>query len=459
MNEIKIMIINNEKHYISIVTNVLLQITKSISAVQNLDKAFNILSCEDYDFVITDYHLFDKKYTIQNFISPFPKTELIIAASSPSYSDGSYSLQNGASDYIDLNKEINTLTNKIQSILSNKKKRADMKESLLNGYLLNSNNENYKKMLIHCEKVANSKVNILLTGESGSGKEVAAKYIHLCSSRSSNSFVAVNCSSFTETLLESELFGHEHGSFTGATKSKEGKFELSNNGTLFLDEVGDINLTTQVKLLRVLETKKVERLGSNIEKYIDFRLISATNKDLPEEVASKNFREDFFYRISSIVINVPSLKDRPEDLDSLIKYFLEKSQEENNIKITGMDEQARDFLFSYEYPGNIRELKSIIDRMVVLSSDGIITKDGIPILYNIKKKTSQLSNANSLHNQHYKLASLKDFRRESESEYIRWVLEQTGGNVSEAAQKLQISTRQLFNKISEYDIDRTSKRL
>lgn len=452
MSEIKILIINNEKHYINIITNVLLQITKSISAVQSLDKAFSILSYDDYDFVITDYHLFNKKYTIKNFSSLFSKTELIIAASKPSYSDGSYSLQSGARDYIDLNREITSLTGKIAGILSEKKNRAAMKENLLNDYLLTSNNENYKKMLNHCEKVANSKVNILLTGESGTGKEVAAKYIHLCSPRSSCSFVAVNCSSFTETLLESELFGHEQGSFTGATKSKEGRFEFANNGSLFLDEVGDINLTTQVKLLRVLETKKVERLGSNIEKFIDFRLISATNKDLLEEVVNKNFREDFFYRISSIVINVPSLKERTEDLGNLIKYFLEKSQEENNIKITGMDEHAKDFLFSYEYPGNIRELKSIIDRMVVLSSDGIITRDGIPILYNIKKKASMLSSINSPQQEYHEFISLKNFKKESEAGYIQLALDQTGGNVAEAARKLQVSTRHLFNKINEYNI-------
>lgn len=459
MNEIKIMIINKEKQYISVVTNILSQITKNISVIQSLDKAFDILSYSDYDFAITDFYIFDKKYTIQNFLGLFPKTELIIAASKPSYSDGSYSLKSGASDYIDLNKEINTLPNKIQNILLKKKNREDMKESLLNDHLLNSNNESYNKMLLHCEKVANTKINILLTGESGSGKEVAAKYIHLCSSRGSNSFVAVNCSSFTETLLESELFGHEQGAFTGATKSKEGKFELSNNGTLFLDEVGDINLTTQVKLLRAIETKKVERLGSNIEKYIDFRLISATNKDLLEEVGNKNFREDFFYRISSIVINIPPLRERPEDLDDLIKYFLEKSQEENNIKITGMDKQANDFLLSYDYPGNIRELKSIIDRMVVLSSDGIITKDGIPLLFNIRKEKTELSKLGLFSNEHYKLTSLKDFRRESESNYIKWVLEKTGGNVTEAAQRLQISTRQLFNKLNDYGINRVSKEL
>lgn len=453
MNDINILIISGNKYYTDTVTYVLSKITKNLMVTQTLDKAINImLAGDEFNFVVADSSFFSKNFTIKNFIDFFPKLDLIIVASEPSYSDGSHSLQNGAKEYIDFNKEISSLPYAILNIMTEKREKIRLKENLLKDYSLASNNESYNKMLLHCEKVARSKVNILLTGESGTGKEVAARYIHLCSSRNNNNFMAVNCSSYTETLLESELFGHEQGAFTGATKSKEGRFEFANNGTLFLDEVGDINLTTQVKLLRVLETKKVGRLGSNIEKFIDFRLISATNKDLLEEVVNKTFREDFFYRISSIVINVPSLKERSEDLEYLINYFLEKSQEENNIKINGMEQEPRDFLYSYEYPGNIRELKSIIDRMVVLSTDGIITKDGIPILYNIKRKASQLAKGGGNCEKYDRIITLKEFKAESEASYIQWVLEQTGGNVAEASRKLDMSSRQLFNKIREYDI-------
>lgn len=453
MEDINILIISSNKYYSDTVTYVLSKITKKLTVTQALDKAINIITSGDvFDFIVTDSSFFNKNFTLKNFVDFFPELDLIIVASNSTYSDGSHSLQSGAKEYIDFNKEVASLPRMILNIMTEKKEKTKLKENLLKDYSLASNNESYNKMLLHCEKVARSKVNILLTGESGTGKEVAARYIHLCSSRSSSNFIAVNCSSYTETLLESELFGHEQGAFTGATKSKEGRFEFSNNGTLFLDEVGDINLTTQVKLLRVLETKKVGRLGSNVEKFIDFRLVSATNKDLLEEVVNKTFREDFFYRISSIVINVPPLKERTEDLEYLINYFLEKSQEENNIKINGMEQEPKDFLYSYEYPGNIRELKSIIDRMVVLSTDGIITKDGIPILYNIKRKASQLLKNNINGEEYNKIVTLKEFKSESESRYIQWVLEQTGGNVAEASRKLDMSSRQLFNKIREYDI-------
>lgn len=449
INDIKILIINGDKFYIDAVNSVLSRITKYIVHCPNLEKAVGEMLNDNFDFVITDFNIFDKTFSISNFLEAYSKTELIVVASTPSYSDGSFSIHCGAKEYIDLKGEITALPYKILNIFSEKKDKIKLKEKLLNNYLLDSTSESYNKMLSHCEKVANTKANILLTGESGTGKEVAAKYIHLCSPRSTNSFVPINCSAFTETLLESELFGHEQGSFTGALKSKQGRFEFANNGTLFLDEVGDINLTTQVKLLRVLETKRVERLGSNIEKLIDFRLVSATNKDLLAEVINKNFREDFFYRISTIVINIPPLRERHDDLNKLIKFFLEKSQEENNIKIISIEPEAEKFLNSYNYPGNIRELKSIIDRMVILSVDGAITKDGIPILYDIRKKERLLDKENSNFD---KIISFKDFKNETESKYLQWVLEQTGGNVAEAARQLDISARQLFNKIKEYDI-------
>ena len=177
----------------------------------------------------------------------------------------------------------------------------EKKEQLKKQFHLETKSPLFKQALEFCERVARSHANVLLIGESGSGKEIASRYIHACGHRSSQNFVAVNCSAFTETLLESELFGHEQGSFTGASKTHTGKFELSNHGTLFLDEIGDLSLTTQIKLLRALETKQIERIGSNTKREIDFQLICATNQNLPEKIQNREFREDFFYRISTIV--------------------------------------------------------------------------------------------------------------------------------------------------------------
>ena len=324
------------------------------------------------------------------------------------------------------------------------------KENIKSQFYIETKSPAYRHALNNCERVAMSKSNVLLIGESGTGKEVAAQYIHACSQRNTHPFIAVNCSSFTESLLESELFGHEQGAFTGAVRSRTGKFELAQNGTLFIDEVGDINLTTQVKLLRAIESKEIEKIGSNDRKQINFRLLTATNKDLSEEVRRNSFREDFFYRISTIVIKIPSLRERKEDLEDMIWFFLKEAQEENNIHIHDIDSAVWTFLMNYEYPGNIRELKNTIDRMVVLSEDGVITKEGIPLLYNLHKTTS----GKSYDSVFDELITWKEFKANTEKNYLKRVLSETNGNVSEAAVILGISTRQIFNKISEYHIPR-----
>jgi two-component system response regulator HydG len=321
------------------------------------------------------------------------------------------------------------------------------KETLKKQFHLETKSPLFRQALDFCERVADSQANVLLTGESGCGKEIASRYIHACGKRSSQNFVAVNCSAFTETLLESELFGHEQGSFTGASKTHTGKFELSNHGTLFLDEIGDLSLTTQIKLLRALETKQIERIGSNTKREIDFQLITATNQDLPEKIRNREFREDFFYRISTIVIKIPALRQRKEDLPELISFFFKKIQKENNITIRGLESAVKDFLFSYDYPGNIRELRNIIERMVILSKDGVVTEEALPTLYNIGAAPEEhASDAFST------IIPWKEYKRKSESEYLIYVLKQLNGNVAEASRRLGISSRQIFNKIQEYNL-------
>lgn len=325
------------------------------------------------------------------------------------------------------------------------------KQSLHKNLFLKTKSPAYQKALDDCERVAVSNSNVLLIGESGSGKDVAAQYIHACSRRASMPFVAVNCTAYTESLLETEIFGHEQGAFTGAVKSRMGKFELANNGILFLDEVGDINLRIQVKLLRVIETKEIERIGGNNTKRLDFRLITATNQDLIAQVRNGTFREDFFYRISTIVIKIPPLRERKEDMVDMIHFFLEESQRVNQVYIEKIDQKVWDFLINYDYPGNIRELKNTIDRMVVLAQNHIITMNEIPVLYNLRKTNDE---AHPLYFGQQEILPWKDFKRRSEQEYLRWVLTQMGWNITASAKKLNMSARQLFNKINEYHLEK-----
>ncbi|MCH4891021.1 sigma-54-dependent Fis family transcriptional regulator [Acidaminobacter sp. JC074] len=314
-------------------------------------------------------------------------------------------------------------------------------------YHLKSNNPQYLKMLYYCEKAAKSNSNILLIGESGAGKEVAAKYIHYCSQRKDSPLVSVNCSSYTESLLESELFGYEEGAFTGALKSKKGIIETADKGTLFLDEIGDLSLLTQIKLLRTIENKKIQHIGSNVKHDVDFRLITATNIDLADAVTNHKFREDFFYRISTIVIRVPSLRERKEDLEDLIDYMLKESQKEHDIEVTGMCDEAKDFLMNYSYPGNIRELKNLIDRMVVLSDKGMITRDGLPIMHSVKA-----TNHTSNHFHFNEIIPMKKYKTQSEIKYLTWVLNQFNGNISDTAKALEVSTRYVQYKVKEFKL-------
>ena len=319
------------------------------------------------------------------------------------------------------------------------------KEQLKEKYFLNFNSDAFKQVIHNCELAAKSNANVLLIGESGTGKDVAAQYIHACSKRRENPFVAVNCSAYPQSLLESELFGYSKGAFTGATKSHVGKFEQANGGTLFLDEIGDLSLRTQITLLRTLETKIVEPLGSEISKRLNFRMISATNRDLHKSNQNELFREDFFYRISTVVIRIPALRERQEDIEPLLKFFFEKSQKEYSIEIHKMVPEIVAFLKEYDFPGNIREMKSIVDRMVILSDDGVITKSSLPVLYDFGTKEKNSTND-------MEIVPWCEFKAKSEKKYLKYVLDYYGGNVSDTAKALNITTRSIYKKIADYNL-------
>ena len=320
------------------------------------------------------------------------------------------------------------------------------KEELRNKFLWNSKSALFNSAISDCELVARSHANVLLIGESGTGKDIAAQYIHACSKRKNGPFVAVNCSAYPSSLLESELFGYTKGAFTGADKNRVGKFESSDKGTIFLDEIGDISYTTQVKLLRTIETKTIEPLGSDKYKNLDFRLITATNKDLHECTRQGHFREDFLYRISTVVIKMPSIKDRPEDMDDLIEYFIEKAQQEYSIPIHAREPETMKFLKEYDYPGNIREMKNLTERMVILSEDGVMTKRGLPILYGFGKNKADLEDEKT------DLIPWEEFKVKSESKYLKYVLNYCKWNVTRASEILGITTRSIYNKIAEYKL-------
>lgn len=306
--------------------------------------------------------------------------------------------------------------------------------------------ETIKQSIALAKQIANSDSSVLIQGESGTGKELFAHLIHSESPRASQPFIMVHMAALTETLLASELFGHEKGAFTGATERKIGRFERANGGTLFLDEISDIPETMQPKLLRVLQSGEFERVGSTKTTKADVRLISATNKNLKELVAQNRFREDLYYRIDVILLELPPLRDRTEDIPHLVKHYLRYFSERNRKKVDKITPDALKLLSRYPWPGNVRELKNIMERMVVLSSLPVIGLEQIP-------EDIRISN-NPLATQEPSISIRQtNTLEEMENEMIRRTLSEVNRNKSLAAKKLGISRRTLYRKMAEYKID------
>jgi two-component system NtrC family response regulator len=328
-----------------------------------------------------------------------------------------------------------------QMITENKK----LKEELDNKYNFENivyQSKSIEEALNIAVRVAKSNAPVLLRGESGTGKELFAKAIHFSSDRKDEPFVTVNCAAFPETLLESEMFGYEKGSFTGADQKRIGRFEEAKDGTIFIDEIGDIPLTMQVKLLRVLQSGEFSRLGSNQLIKTNARIITATNRDLEDLIKKNLFREDFYYRINVVSINIPTLRERKEDIPLLAEYFMKKF----GCSDKSFSKEAYDMLMKYNYPGNIRELENIIQRACVLSRDIVITSNDLPV------QIWQLTAETNIEGFMPEISDLNNQLAQFEKEIITKALKETNGNQSKAAKLLNISERNLRYKMSKYNM-------
>lgn len=290
------------------------------------------------------------------------------------------------------------------------------------------------------KRVAPTKASVLITGESGVGKELIANALHNLSTRNDKPFIKVHCAALAESLLESELFGHEKGSFTGAVSRKRGRFELAHSGSIFLDEIGEIDQLVQVKILRVLQEKKFERVGGEETLEVDVRVITATNRDLEKEIVEGKFREDLFYRLNVVRIHVPPLRERKDDLPLLITAFIHEIAKENGKKIEGIDTKARSVLYAYDWPGNVRQLRNCIESAVVMTSGTVITLDDLP------PSILQQNESLSLH------VPVGVTMAEAEKQVILQTLSAQNGNKSKTAEVLGIGRKTLHRKLNEYGI-------
>src|SRR5215471_6146526 len=334
----------------------------------------------------------------------------------------------------------------------NRRLKRDLAQTDSLGSMIGSSSA-IKKIYSLIEKVSPTEVSVLITGESGTGKELVAREIHRSSGRA-GAFVALNCAAIPSDLIESELFGHEKGAFSGAAARRIGKIEAANNGTLFLDEVGDMSLPTQAKLLRALEEKTFERLGSNDTLTSDVRIISATNKQLlKEEIPTSKFREDLFYRLSVVSVELPPLRDRKEDIPALVQSFCDRLASAHKKGEVIISKPVYDLFYRYDWPGNVRQLRNCIERAIVLADTQTITLDLLPLELQVKQDELK---ADSKENSPVSIASaisgslkLKEAKKEFELRYIENILEQTSGNITRAAGLLGIHRQSLQQKIKD----------
>lgn len=452
----KVLIIDDEKSWCESLRELLIREgyeaefeTSPLSAIETIKK-------KEFDYVLCDIVMPEMSgmELIEKIKEISPHSTIIMMSAYGTVDTAIEALKRGAYDYI------SKPFKKDEIILTIKK--AEERQRLLNENILLKRelksrfgferiigrSKAIEEVIEKSKKVAPYRIPVLITGESGTGKELLARSIHLASGCPEERFITINCAAIPETLLESELFGYMKGAFTGATYSKKGLLEEADGGTAFLDEIGDLPTSLQVKLLRFLQDGEIRRLGESATKKVNVRVICATSRDLLKDVKDGRFREDLFYRINVVTIHIPPLRERKEDIPILVEHFLKKFSESMGKRIKGVSASCMKLLMEYPWPGNVRELENQIERAIVLTEKEVLKEEDFPFILEWKEGKSHFLEDEF---------SIKKHTRILEKELIIKAIERTGGNKSKAAKLLQISLRALLYKMKEYGIE-TSER-
>ncbi len=424
-----------------------------VSIASNGEEAIEKIGKESFDLAIVDIQMpgINGIEVLRNTREKNYNTTIIMITAFASHESAIEAMKLGAYDYITKPFKIDEIKLVIKKSLDKnvlEKENTRLKKELDTKYgfenFIGSSNS-IQQIFSLINRVSELNVNVLISGESGTGKELVARAVHYSGSRKDGPFIPVNCGAIPETLIESEFFGHSKGAFTGATRDKKGLFEEANGGTIFLDEIGDLPIHLQVKLLRVLEEKKVRPLGKTESVSIDVRIISATNKNLEQEIMDNKFREDLYYRLNVIKVAMPPLRERKDDIPMLAHHFLHKFATEMDKKITGISNEALEELEKYHYPGNIRELENIIARCVALETNEIIKKDSLPKL-NTEGDYIDLTDTLNAKD------SIDLVLGDVEKQIIENALKSSRGNKSETAKMLGITLRSLRYRLAKHRI-------
>ena len=444
-----ILIIDDEEKIRTLLSRIISLEGFEVSQASDLKNAKKRLEMSEFDVVISDVKLPDGSGVEFSRIikEKHPATEVILLTAYGNIPDGVQAIKNGAFDYItkgdDNNKIIPLVYKAVEKVVLNK--RVIQLEKQLGDKLSFDNiigkSKTIQSAIESAKKVAVTDATVLLTGETGTGKEVFAQAIHNASNRTKHNFIAINCSAFSKELLENELFGHKAGAFTGAVKDAKGIFEEANNGTVFLDEIGEMALDLQAKLLRVLESGEFLKVGDNKPTKVNVRIITATNRDLQTEIENGNFREDLYYRINIFNIQLPPLRERAIDIEELAKYFLVKLSQKAGKKITVISSEYLEALKQHSWKGNIRELRNIIERSIILSDNLELEIESLPSEFQLSTDNHQPTKPLSA----FELAS-------AEKIHIQKVLNYASGNKTKTAELLGIALTTLYRKIEDYQI-------
>ena len=453
MDKVKILIAEDEKTQRDLLEGFLEKEGFSVEAAANGREVLHKLEGDFFDIALVDYKMpeLDGLQTLREIRKLYPDLPVVMMTAYGTVETAVASMKEGALDYLTKPIDLDELLLMLQKVIErsnlikeNKELKTQLQERYAFPHIVYASPKMEEVMGL-VARVAPSQTTILIRGESGTGKELIANAIHYASPRSGKPWVKVSCAAIPETLLESELFGHEKGAFTGATQKRIGRFEEADGGSIFLDEIGDLSPGTQVKLLRILQDKEFQRLGSNFSLKSDVRVITATHRNLEEAIKTGLFREDLYYRLNVISITLPPLRERREDISLLIDHFLKKYSKENQKSISDISQEARTLLLRYPYPGNVRELENLVERAVVLCRGEMITTQDLP--FHLKEEKPEKPWESSK-----KIKSLPESLEEIERDSIVKALHQHQGVQTKAAESLGISERVLRYKMKKYGI-------
>jgi len=431
----KVLIVDDEASIRESISNILSDENISSKTAKSLEEAKKILTKEYFPVILLDIWLEDGSGIdfIDTIKELSPNSSIVMITGHGGIELAVQSIKKGAFDFLEKPLSIEKLLNVVEKAhkehIKNKLTNIEQSDDII------GESSAIKKLKEEIKKVAKSNANILIFGENGTGKELVAKNIHKLSYRKDKPFVDINCAAIPDELIESELFGYEKGAFTGAVSRKAGKLEIANEGTIFLDEIGDMSLKAQAKLLRAIETKSFHRLGGLQKIDVDVRFICASNKDLKTLIEQGLFREDLYYRLAVITLEVPPLRERGQDIIILAEYFLDKFCQENKIKPKKLTEEAKEVLLEYHWPGNVRELKNLMERLSIIVEKDTIDADSLEI--KIKNKESQ---------------DFKSAKQEFEKQFILKKLAQYNYNIKQTAQAIGMDFTNLYRKIKAYNI-------